>query len=211
MKAKIQISEEQNKRLQELIENTFQIRSPILVELLQAEAKIRSVPKGGVIVKEGEVSTELPVLLSGIARGFLYDIGGNEITDCFAFCPGDPLVGCTQLLEKSMITVEALTEVMMCCVPIGVITQEIKQNPDLYQALLNYYMKEFKRHWEQKIMLNRRTAHQRLLWFQEKYPGLLDVIPNIYIASFLGITPVTLSRVKNQIVKNGMNLKEEVN
>lgn len=211
MESRNQIIEEQNKRIRELIEKTFHIRTAVLAELFQAEAKIRSVPKGGIIVKEGEVSTELPVLFSGIARGFLYDMGGNEITDCFAFCPGDPLMGCNLLAETSMITVEALTEVKMFYVPMGAITQAIKHHPDIYQVLLDFYVRGFKRHWEQKIMLNRRTAHQRLLWFQEKYPGLLDVIPNIYIASFLGITPVTLSRVKNQIVKNGMNLKEEVN
>ena len=37
----------------------------------------------------------------------------------------------------------------------------------------------------------------------EGYPGLSDKISNKYIASFLNMTPVTLSRLKQELKKQG--------
>lgn len=45
-------------------------------------------------------------------------------------------------------------------------------------------------------MLYKYTAKERYEWFLEKYPGLIDQITNKYIASFLRMSPVTLSRLK---------------
>lgn len=37
----------------------------------------------------------------------------------------------------------------------------------------------------------------RLAWFRETYPGLEDIFIHALIVSFLGITPVTLSRLRH--------------
>ena len=39
-------------------------------------------------------------------------------------------------------------------------------------------------------------AAERYAWFTRSYPGLIDRVSHRYVASFLGITPVTLSRVR---------------
>ena len=45
-------------------------------------------------------------------------------------------------------------------------------------------------------MVCRNTAMQRYQWFLEAYPGFIDKVSNKHIASFLGMTPVTLSRLR---------------
>ena len=42
---------------------------------------------------------------------------------------------------------------------------------------------------------------QRYQWFLENYPGLIHTLNNKHIASFLGMTPVTLSRLRHQLRK----------
>jgi CRP-like cAMP-binding protein len=68
------------------------------------------------------------------------------------------------------------------------------------------------REWANAIMraeLNRKVrrewalavlpASERLEWFRGDFPGFEDLFPHRHIASFLGITPVTLSRVRSKI------------
>jgi CRP-like cAMP-binding protein len=45
------------------------------------------------------------------------------------------------------------------------------------------------------------TAEQKYLNFIERYPGFANRLPQAMIASYLGITPETLSRVRNQSLK----------
>lgn len=45
------------------------------------------------------------------------------------------------------------------------------------------------------------TAEQKYSYFLEKYPQLVTRVPQSMIASYLGMTPETLSRVRNQLAK----------
>lgn len=41
-----------------------------------------------------------------------------------------------------------------------------------------------------------KSASERYRWFLSNYPGLIDRVPHRHIASFLNMTPVTLSRLR---------------
>ncbi len=47
-----------------------------------------------------------------------------------------------------------------------------------------------------------KTAEERYLEFIEEYPNLLQRIPLKYLASYLGVTPVSLSRIRNKVAKH---------
>ena len=47
-----------------------------------------------------------------------------------------------------------------------------------------------------------KTAEERYIDFIEEYPKFLQRIPLKYLASYLGITPVSLSRIRNKITKS---------
>ncbi len=63
-------------------------------------------------------------------------------------------------------------------------------------------MDAFAMHWEIKTMICRNNAMQRYQWFLKTYPRLVDRISNKHVASFLGITPVTLSRLRRTLREN---------
>ena len=54
---------------------------------------------------------------------------------------------------------------------------------------------------ERSISLQYNTASERYLSFLVEFPNVANRIPLQYIASFLGITPETLSRIRKSILK----------
>ena len=50
--------------------------------------------------------------------------------------------------------------------------------------------------------LNNRTNEERYLRLLQKRPGLFQRVPQYLIASYLGLTPVGLSKIRKRLVKN---------
>lgn len=55
----------------------------------------------------------------------------------------------------------------------------------------------YKRAEREKILLT-SNGLEKLVWFRENYPKLENKIPHYFIASFLGMTPTSLSRIRKQ-------------
>ena len=67
------------------------------------------------------------------------------------------------------------------------------------QLYANLVLRSAKRHWEIKTVLYQYTATQKYQWFLQAYPELICHVSGRHIASFLGMTPVTLSRLKRTL------------
>ena len=48
------------------------------------------------------------------------------------------------------------------------------------------------------LLIRYRSSEEKLAWFEETFPTLVNRIPQKYIASFLNIRPETLSRVRSK-------------
>ena len=178
-------------------------KSPIsehsVIGKLLETSKSESVPKGSILVESGERQTQLPVLINGIFRGFLIDAEGQDITDCFVCRRGDAVVGCNGLGEPSFISIEAITDCKVLMLPMTATLELMDEDIELVRMHNHYLQEALSRHWEEKILLHRCSAMQRYRWFLQNYPGMIDSVSNKHIASFLGMTPVTLSRLRRQL------------
>ena len=74
--------------------------------------------------------------------------------------------------------------------------KEYPQLIGIYNAMLRDALKQ---HWEVKHIVCQHPAMERYLWFCKTYPGLIEQVRNKYIASFLGMSPVTLSRLRRTL------------
>ncbi len=161
------------------------------------------VRKGDFLIVSGERHQAISFLIKGVARGYLIDADGREITDCFAFHTGDVLMGCSQLDEVSQINIEAVTECEVYQIPVAVVKGLIQKYPELLLTYNQFLLRGISRHWEIKMSLCRYRAAERYQWFLDAYPGLIDIVSNKDVASFLGITPVTLSRLRRRLREDG--------
>ena len=78
----------------------------LVQELILASAPLHLEP-GDFLIREGDKPVFVPFLLQGIVRGFLFDINGREITDCFAVQPGIPVMTAADFRMPSPLYLEA--------------------------------------------------------------------------------------------------------
>lgn len=74
----------------------------------------------------------------------------------------------------------------------------IEHNPSLRQQYEEKLIDRF--HAYQQLFLSRirNTPQQRYEELLKEYPNIIKRVPQHYIASYLGITPVSLSRIRNR-------------
>lgn len=179
-------------------EKNYHISDDCILQQLCDCAKIEHLKRGDLLQEVGDQSYQLSFLESGILRGFVVDEDGRDITDCFSFEGGDVLMGCNGLDEASQINIEAISDCMIIQIPITVMMDVLTQSSFVLGVYNQLLCKALKRQWEIKRILY-LPAMQRYQWFLSQYPGLIDSVSHKYIASFLGITPVTLSRLRRQL------------
>ncbi len=174
------------------------ITDPQLLRQLSAASTEEVLPRGQRLVRMGEHRHSIHFLLHGILRGFIVDENGKDITDCFICQQGDVIAGCGSLIGPSNVSIEGITDCTVLALPLDRL-QDLMENPQLMYSYNEQLSIALDRHWEMKMMLYRCSAMERYQWFRKRYPGLEEHISGKHLASFLGVTPVTLSRLRRQL------------
>lgn len=185
--------------MRNLIEQHFPVYDEELLRTLEEHAKIEHVKRGEVLIRNGEMQEKLPILLSGVYRGYILDNEGHDVTDCFACVPGDVIMGCSALGDPSRVNVEVVVEGDILMLPLEDILNMLENSRDMMLTYNQMLLDALSRHWELKVLLLRSSAMTRYQWFLRKFPGLIDHVSNKHVASFLGMTPVTLSRLRQRL------------
>ena len=164
--------------------------------------------KGKILIHEGEVQNHFDFLMEGILRGFFFNVNGREVTDCFAFRPGTAIMASVASGEPALFGIEAMTDCNLLQIEGDKMLAIMHQEPQLlwiYNKLLEQSLKE---HWTIKTVMCQYTAMERYHRFLKEYPGLINQIINKYMASYLGMAPVTLSRLRRELRENSEDKPE---
>lgn len=184
----------------EFFEQVLRLTNTKTLDALDAASVIRTFRAGELILRAGDPVTEVSFLISGALQSFYFDAAGHEITDCFAARFGTPaLPSFLEEKARSPINLEALTATELLCVPVDVALSHIAQNTACARVYTDQLHEAFNRHWQIKQMVSQHTATERYRWFLGAFPELDGVAKDRTIASFLGMTPVTLSRIKRTV------------
>lgn len=169
-----------------------------LTELLSYGKQV-SFEKGDLILGIGEKMKKVYFILQGITRSYYLDIQGNDVTKSFmyeySFCLSESFF----TKEKSIQGFEALEKVVA-------LEFNAEQLKDLFlsdEKLRSIYIKMleatiiYKMNRESSFQL--KTATERYLDFIKDFPKLEERVNQNYISSYLGITAVSLSRIRRSI------------
>ena len=166
-----------------------------------ALAEIRAVKKNEILIREGEIPEEILFIVDGIYRGFFENSNGKDITDCFCCGTGEPIVGSLPLGSPAMITMAAIQPGHVLAVSSGPIVSRLESDETLVRIYNRLLLDSLRNHVEIKKVLYQFDAMEKYKWFLKKYPELDKKATVRHIASYLDITPVTLSRIRSELVE----------
>lgn len=155
--------------------------------------------KNEMIYRMGSIDTNIYVITKGIARSYYIDLEGNDITRYFAQ-EGDIIFGGEHNLPFA---VEAIEDVECYKADWNTFREIISEDKN-WLKLWNHMLQnaiEYKIYRESCFLME--TATQRYLSFRKSYSELEKRVSQAHIASYLGITPVSLSRIRKSI-KEGL-------
>lgn len=159
-------------------------------------------PKNRVIEEEGKIPQYLYFVVSGFVRLFHYNDKGDEVTTHIN-CPPGFITSYSNFTNqtRSDENLECITECELLRITktdLDLLTQKSPAFKDfsffVFQKSLSYNEKRAKE-------LATLTAEKRYLKLMAEHPELLHNVPMQYIASFLGMNPKSLSRIRKQIFK----------
>ena len=106
--------------IEDILEKTLKLEDTRLIKEIKTACTPLHLDTGDFLIREGDQPTIVPILLTGIVRGFLLDANGQEITDCFAVHPGIPVMAAADLQMKSPLSMEALVPSDFLTIPIEI-------------------------------------------------------------------------------------------
>lgn len=176
--------------------------SPAEQERIEQAFQVMNISKGEPWVRQGKVCKQVAFVVSGKLRNYYLDDAGNEVT-CFfvtadqfvssftSFLTNTPANEYISALEDSVLRViskEALEELSEAIPAMQVFRRIIAEN--LFITM------------EKRIaMLQSQTAFERYEHMLRNNPEIVLSVPLQYTASFLGITPQHLSRLRKELAE----------
>jgi CRP-like cAMP-binding protein len=173
-----------------------------LSQLLQPH----SLPEGTSIHAAGSVYSDVLFLLSGIMR-CSYTHNGKDFSADFFAAKGIFLFPLSFLYNMpSTYSLETYTDCDFCTLERSTLQAE---HLEIIQALtLKIAIPALQSNQTRFLQQMYSTPEQKYLWFSQTYPQIVEQVPQAQIASLLGITPVSLSRIRRRISEKNRVHKE---
>ncbi|CAL1521552.1 Crp/Fnr family transcriptional regulator [Chitinophaga sp. MM2321] len=162
------------------------------------------VPARTVLLKEGEISGKLFLIEKGCLRAW-FNNDGKDVT--FQFFFENDTVASIESFRKEIPspgTLEAIEPSTLWWIykkDLDRIIEEITDIPELRRRFIDAIFERTFDYMKHFLSFIKDTPQQRYLDLINKKPQIVKRVPQHYIASYLGITTVHLSRIKGQLAK----------
>ena len=177
-----------------------------MMQLIAAHISEITFPPKHIILQQDSLCNKVYFIVSGTARSYYIDVSGMTVTWSFYFNNNKSIVrnlfaldGRAYLTnEPSSIAIEAISDVSALVfsreVLYSLMEKSLKYEIWMRKLTENAYVSMYDRAFT-ILTMSATERYQKLL---KEEPHLMQMFSNYYIASYLGIAPQSLSRIRSQ-------------
>lgn len=171
----------------------------LLEKLFDATNEIH-VKKGDTLLEQGQICQHIFIVQEGLLRMFYYDNKGNDITHWFtneqnlmtspkSFFDGEP----------SAYNIEALEDCTIRCLTLKALNDHCKAHHQIEHFGRMLTLRMFMELNKKLMDLQFKSAKERYVTLLETHPDIFIRVKLRHVASYLGITQVSLSRIRAEL------------
>lgn len=182
--------------------NNYSFLGPKDIFKLISISRFKSIKRGEYIVRVGEMNYSTVLVLKGLLRSFIINEKGNERT--MLFIPEKKNAASYQTVLRNKPSVENIIAVEDSWIAISDFRKFDKLSRDSPSLMLyhNNIMKDVLAFTVDQVWFHLvLTPEQRYLKFRELFPRLEQRVTQKDLASYLGITATSLSRLRARMAK----------
>ncbi len=173
-------------------------------QLINEYFKPRLYRKRQFVLQEGDVCKYFNFVVRGCLR--MYKIDDKGVVHILQFASENWWINDNDSFHSNLpseLNIDALEDTMVLQINLQDLTYLYKKSRK-FNLIFRVLLEKAYATLQQRLLQNiSSTAQSRYLSFIEKYPHLLNRLPQTQVAAYLGITPEFLSRIKSEILKNG--------
>jgi CRP-like cAMP-binding protein len=182
--------------------NNFPLTDEKWIEYINHFNRIE-VPAKTTLLEEGEISKKLFIIEKGCIRVW-FNNNGKDLTTQFFF-ENQSVASIESFMKKmpSPVVVETIESSILWWIhknDLDKILEEIKEIPELRDRLINMLFERTFDYMKYFVSFIKDSPTQRYLNLIEERTQIIQRVPQHYIASYLGVTTVHLSRIKSKLL-----------
>ncbi len=156
------------------------------------------VPARTILLREGEVSRQAYYIREGCARLWFND-NGKDITFQFFFeNQGVSSIESFRTGRPSLFNLETIEACTLLVITKSDFLKMLAEKPGFKELVEENIYQRLEHYFALFLSRIRDTPQQRYLRLLHEHPEIIQRVPQHFIASYLGITPVSLSRIRRR-------------
>lgn len=176
-----------------------ELNSADVLDFLNHLKEIRLNP-GEVFLEEGSLKSNVYFIKKGLIRSFYIDEKGQEITNRLRY--ENQIIASYEIIffnQPSRFIFQTMEESELLAIDFHEMRKIVERNQNLESGrryFVSNILAESLKTLDDFILL---SPEERYIKFVNEHPNLLNRVPIKYIANVLGITPVSLSRIRKRV------------